>query len=325
VLFRSPLFVRAWEKMREEGTFEKYDWVVKVNADTVFFPDRLKSLLKQRGESPRNATFFANCQAADKSYSVIGALELFSVEAAKAYFKGADRCETLLRSDKVEETGFISKCMNLLEVDMATDFKLLRDGDCNTNNVPVFPCIDNDAVAFHPMPSPSEYFTCWGQASQHFKDAQVEAAVAAKASLQLAQDLQAEEREAREFAEGAFADKGEDKSQGKSRHPKVDTSKSAKEDRSKHAKEEPSKPKAESAKEEDTKSKVKNAKELEYLQGEGKHRQQRQQQDKEVHQEANVEHRPEAEHVEEFETIAAHIMETEQVEDSEEVAAHIRK
>merc|ERR1711920_926806 len=41
----TPVFNRIWGKVREMGDYRKYDWVVKADPDTVWFPSRLKDVL----------------------------------------------------------------------------------------------------------------------------------------------------------------------------------------------------------------------------------------------------------------------------------------
>lgn len=45
------VFNRLWEEVVQQGTYLNFDWIVKADADTVFFPDRLVEVLR-RGLTP---------------------------------------------------------------------------------------------------------------------------------------------------------------------------------------------------------------------------------------------------------------------------------
>lgn len=44
----TPVFLRMWRKMLDLGIWRQHDWIVKAEADTVFFPGRLQDLLYSR-------------------------------------------------------------------------------------------------------------------------------------------------------------------------------------------------------------------------------------------------------------------------------------
>lgn len=44
----TAVFVRVWRSVVEHGRYKRYDWTVKADPDTVFFPDRLRELLLRR-------------------------------------------------------------------------------------------------------------------------------------------------------------------------------------------------------------------------------------------------------------------------------------
>mmetsp|Transcript_30595 Transcript_30595/g.80507 ORF Transcript_30595/g.80507 Transcript_30595/m.80507 type:complete len:472 (+) Transcript_30595:441-1856(+) len=170
----SKQFLRAWERIKEDGKYKGMDWVVKVDPDTVFFPQRLKHHLTTKAQDPSHAKFFANCRTDDHPHFMFGALEVFSAAAAEEFFKHGARCEKELKSEEMWEERYVSHCLQLLKVEMDPDFDLLHDEHCDLKRRPLMPCVDNDAVAFHPLRSPSEYFTCRGQAQQSWEDSQKE-------------------------------------------------------------------------------------------------------------------------------------------------------
>jgi len=233
----SKQFLRAWERMREDGQYKDQDWVVKVDPDTVFFPQRLKLHLAAAGEDPSRAKFFANCRTKDHPHFMFGALEVFSVAAAEEFFKHGHRCEKELKSDQMWEERYISHCLHLLEVHMDSDFALLRDGHCDLKPKPLMPCVDDEAVAFHPLRSPSEYFTCRGQAQQHWEDSQKEKEEKDKETHKKDEGDEDEKKGDEKHAKKEVKDDEEQKKAGEESQEEGDV-KSHKEKRSQHGKSE---------------------------------------------------------------------------------------
>merc|ERR1711972_613865 len=166
----SKQFLSAWDKMREDGSYKDSDWVVKVDPDTLFFPDRLRAQLKQRREDPSQPTFFANCKTEARpiflfedeerkqEHFMFGAVEVFSIAAVEAFFERGDRCNSFLRPDDSWEERYLSKCLLHIGVHMETFPDLLEDNRCNGGK-PLLPCTAK-AVAFHPLRKLNDYQTC---------------------------------------------------------------------------------------------------------------------------------------------------------------------
>merc|ERR1740138_1794773 len=57
----TEIFVRVWRKIIADRRFEKHAWTVKVDTDTVFFPERLREFLRSQGSAPDKAASFQNC------------------------------------------------------------------------------------------------------------------------------------------------------------------------------------------------------------------------------------------------------------------------
>jgi len=46
----NPIFIKAWKAVVRSGTFLSHDWTVKVDTDSVFFPDRLRNIVQDHGD-----------------------------------------------------------------------------------------------------------------------------------------------------------------------------------------------------------------------------------------------------------------------------------
>mmetsp|Transcript_68426 Transcript_68426/g.192999 ORF Transcript_68426/g.192999 Transcript_68426/m.192999 type:complete len:516 (+) Transcript_68426:79-1626(+) len=142
------VFVRAWQSVIANGAFERYDWVAKVDPDTVMYPNRLKLHLKHtnRGE----LSYFKNTLG---GYPIIGALEVLSRRAVERYRdKGQEVCEKLTLGSA--EDWYIYACMEKLGVEARVDYALLQ------HNQSKLGCHDGWIAAFHPFKSIASYHEC---------------------------------------------------------------------------------------------------------------------------------------------------------------------
>merc|ERR1712066_741850 len=171
----SDLFMKAWQKVKEEGAYKHADWVIKTDPDTVFVSDRLRARLGGPVHARTHSTFFANCaarddvQAKEHPHFMYGPLEVFSQAAIDTLFTGMESCKTEvgLGKDMFEER-YITHCLEVLGVKMNVymDLHLLQDPRCD-NTVAVPDCT-SDAVAFHHtfFRSPEAYSKCWKTAHE---------------------------------------------------------------------------------------------------------------------------------------------------------------
>jgi hypothetical protein len=153
------LFLGAWRQIVQENKYKNFDFVVKVDPDTVFHPSRLK--LHVQDVSAGSKVYMQNCIG----YPTIGALEVFTRAAVAAYAGsiqgGLDptddghECHDLLRNDgqATAEDYFICNCMERLGAEKRRDLKLLRHekpGGCD----------DKWIVAFHPYKGVKNFTQC---------------------------------------------------------------------------------------------------------------------------------------------------------------------
>jgi hypothetical protein len=133
-------FIHMWEKVRQDGRYKNHDWVVKVDVDAVFFPDRLRMHLDQL-RTPRSAKVYL--KNVDYRFQFMGALEVMTKQALDVYFENADLCSRK-QGHEGGEDFYLKTCLDGIGIDHQTDFKLLHDKYAAQDG-----CNDGWAAAFH--------------------------------------------------------------------------------------------------------------------------------------------------------------------------------
>lgn len=153
-------FIQAWEMVRKDGRFLSHDWVVKVDADAVFFPERLRSKLKMVAPKPGITPnlYIKNCE--NKKDGLYGALEVLSRPAVQAYFAAQDNCKRTLEWQQWGEDQWISQCLGQAKVGFVDVFGMLEDEYCGE----AASTCSSDSVAFHPFNSIDNYLNCLDEA-----------------------------------------------------------------------------------------------------------------------------------------------------------------
>merc|ERR1712061_239944 len=99
----SNMFIATWKMIKEEKLWTGMDWTVKVDADAVFLPMRLRKYL-ENVEVTNNGIYLENCKFVN--YGFFGSLEVFSRNAASTYMANLDDCvETLNYKGSEKITG----------------------------------------------------------------------------------------------------------------------------------------------------------------------------------------------------------------------------
>jgi len=158
----TPVFRRFWQAVIADGRVWKYDWTIKVDPDCVFFPHRLKEMLKNEYKphgQPGVAVWLNNCQL-----GLHGPIEVFSKQAIGAYKDGNGTCDEIAEKHGQEDV-FMRYCFEKLKVPKIDAFNLLLESEWACNERPsassgMPPCYDRQ-VAFHPFKSVESYFNCY--------------------------------------------------------------------------------------------------------------------------------------------------------------------
>eukprot|EP00444_Apocalathium_aciculiferum_P035291 CAMPEP_0183493308 /NCGR_PEP_ID=MMETSP0370-20130417/183381_1 /TAXON_ID=268820 /ORGANISM="Peridinium aciculiferum, Strain PAER-2" /LENGTH=462 /DNA_ID=CAMNT_0025686649 /DNA_START=56 /DNA_END=1444 /DNA_ORIENTATION=- len=159
------IFIEVWRKLIAVGDYKKHDWVVKVDPDAVFFPDRLSKLLvKYQG-----AGYINNCR-----YGMHGPIELFSSRAIDVLAadyklswdgKAPKTCVTKMDFGQWGEDMFMDQCLSkILEVKpVPTDSTLMCESHCECNAW--YWCNEGpDMVSYHPFKSIDSFKNCMANA-----------------------------------------------------------------------------------------------------------------------------------------------------------------
>merc|ERR1712238_393532 len=144
-------FYQVWIKIREVGKWETTDYTVKLDADAVFVPQRLRDWLSSKpGDSP-NGLYYENCH------------EKFAPCAN-------DGCDW--KFGAWGEDVFAQRCMDTHYVDKVEAFDVATDGACKSdrpaaekNNAKWHPedCSQLTTATAHPFKKPKEYLKCLGE------------------------------------------------------------------------------------------------------------------------------------------------------------------
>jgi len=155
----AAIFVVAWDALLNQGALIwSHDWVVKVDPDTVFFPDRLRLHVSAHQDTN---TYFTNCQPEESTYPrLFGSLEVFSKEAMKTYSSNKWRCTGAFDMHNMSESSWMMSCLDTLGVGRIFDSSLLGDSRCSPAD-----CSDWTRVSFHPYKDVSSWSACLDEAS----------------------------------------------------------------------------------------------------------------------------------------------------------------
>jgi len=150
------LFTKVFDAMLRDGRFWLYDWVVKVDPDAVFFPDRLRKHVEPLTSHKGPGTVYIRNCGTNPWISLMGAIEVFSTPAMQKYFDEKWKCESQLSWVGWGEDYYMEHCMNHLGIKYVNDYKLLGQASCEPA-----PCEDSWRVAFHPFKDTHSWWDCW--------------------------------------------------------------------------------------------------------------------------------------------------------------------
>lgn len=175
-------FAEVWGRVHQDGVNSSYDWAVKVDPDTVFFPDRLRQHLGKMRVPTRQPLYLQN---GNSKFGVDGALELLSTGALQVFLAGYRNCSGQLQG--VSNTQeFFRRCLDSLGIGHMKDTNLLNDkylwGKPFDGQEVDF-CNSSVHVGFHPLKTVSLWNDCWAKA-QAAEDNQAMAMAQAAAQAQ---------------------------------------------------------------------------------------------------------------------------------------------
>jgi len=168
------LFKQVWKDMRVRWNdgLNDADWVVKVDADAVFLPERLRKVLSEQADT-YTGVYLENCKGVE--YGYFGNLEVSSKKAFKLLLDNLESCSQKIDWVKGTKLGpigedlFAQMCMDWQGVAKVSNFEVTTDGACPStrkrygqkdNKKWKPPCGELKTPALHPFKKPVEYFQC---------------------------------------------------------------------------------------------------------------------------------------------------------------------
>lgn len=151
----AELFMHVWSSVKEQGSWYKHDWTIKVDPDAVIVPERLRLHLKKHtGDN----VYLKNCDKKNGMKPMMfGSLEALSRQAIMTYFWGEARCKEL-EWETWGEDLFMGKCLDMLGVTGKEDLTIVSDGVCLGVDC------SSGAAAFHPKKSVEAWMACLAEA-----------------------------------------------------------------------------------------------------------------------------------------------------------------
>lgn len=158
--FNIDIFTEVWRYVMYDGRFQRHNWTVKADPDTVFFADRLRTHLRPHTSQWSNA-FIMNCNNGFKP-RLIGSLEVLSRLAVETFTKNPLKCKGM-RENLWGEDTFLQTCMMMLGSTQIYDFNMLADVRCSSSTVG---CSDTSKAAYHSFGDVQRYDACFKEAQR---------------------------------------------------------------------------------------------------------------------------------------------------------------
>jgi len=152
------LFTHAWKALHKDGRYNRTDWTVKADPDTVLLPWRVRRHL---ASSTGLSVFLVVNGKRANAHEVNGAVEAYSRQALEEYFRRGDRCMSDLKWQQWAEDSFMGACLSHLRVARLMDSTILID---TQDQDAVGSCTDKKAAAFHDYKGVDTWFACWNEA-----------------------------------------------------------------------------------------------------------------------------------------------------------------
>jgi len=170
------IFLQVWKAVKEANAYSNYDWVVKVDPDAVFVPERLRDRIQWMPRTT-NGVMLQNCQYVD--YGFFGNLEVLSTKAFDILVDNAETCYTEIdwkvgikqgKYGPMGEDLFMEICMEKNGVHKVEAFDVSTDGACEAKrptdqakNKKWHSDCKVKSPAMHPFKKPTEWFECFDQ------------------------------------------------------------------------------------------------------------------------------------------------------------------
>jgi len=160
----TTIFVNAWKKVLDDGDWQRHQWTLKLDPDTVFFPARFRQIVLEpsmlQAATNINGTYLKNCNFHNDGFALYGPIEALSATALQVYRHRSGECHP---SETPWEDRYMFACLSKLGLSAVPAESLLG-----------FPCtrpgeLSKDCTAryasFHPFKNIKDWRTCHENAS----------------------------------------------------------------------------------------------------------------------------------------------------------------
>eukprot|EP00928_Gymnodinium_smaydae_P011795 TRINITY_DN14317_c0_g1_i1.p1 TRINITY_DN14317_c0_g1~~TRINITY_DN14317_c0_g1_i1.p1 ORF type:complete len:442 (+),score=87.53 TRINITY_DN14317_c0_g1_i1:94-1419(+) len=190
------IFANVWKRVFQERRFERHDWVVKVDLDTVLVPEQLRQAIRRQCRTPCGAVHFrqnyteglapwtrAHMRAVlFEGAAMFGGLQVMSRSAVLRFAEFFKVCKYELASGSnpewwgdewsLHEDVFVDRCLARIGVEALVERRLLQEGSLIPRAKPRSrrwpqPCPGGYA-GYHPFKSSTSYLRCQSQAAMRF-------------------------------------------------------------------------------------------------------------------------------------------------------------
>jgi len=109
----TDVFIRFWAKVVSDKRAWRNEWTVKIDPDAVFFPGRLREMLRNKWDSgnPEKAVYLNNCHR-----GMHGPIEVLSQQALKVYKKEWKKCKEGPPYEHKQEDFYFRRCWAYLDI-----------------------------------------------------------------------------------------------------------------------------------------------------------------------------------------------------------------
>lgn len=160
----TDVFIEFWAKVLEDKRTWKNEWIVKIDPDAVFFPSRLREMLRNRWPSgdPKKGVYLNNCHR-----GMHGPIEVVSKQALKIYQKNWTNCKNGTPYEHKQEDFYFRVCWELLGIERVDAYNLCFENlyACDERSDTKdgrHPCFSRQ-VSFHPFKTSESYFECYNR------------------------------------------------------------------------------------------------------------------------------------------------------------------
>ncbi|CAE7943890.1 unnamed protein product [Symbiodinium sp. KB8] len=158
-VLNTRIFKALWRQVLDDQDWVHYDWTIKLDPDTVFFPGKFKLLIAHRTSLQHDpdddkGVVLVNCR-----FGLHGPLEALSKQAMSVYNYGWRYCPEY----PPQEDVYLQHCTKQLGIRQMQAYDVLAEKACHTPNYQE--CTGN-FVSFHPFKSPEDWERCMRLGSQ---------------------------------------------------------------------------------------------------------------------------------------------------------------